>query len=70
MQALIKRFVWAECGITGYGLIAAVLILIGIAAWVVPTAPRVAAASTQIGVDPFEMTAHAKHLPTSHYSSF
>jgi hypothetical protein len=49
-----------------YGLIAAALMLIGVGTWVVATAPRVVA-STQIGVNPLEMMASAKDLPTSYY---
>ena len=66
MQAAIKRLVRGKSGVTVYGLIAVALMLIGVEAWAVATAPRVVA-STQIGVDPLEMMAHAKHLPTSHY---
>jgi hypothetical protein len=62
MQTLIKRFVRGEVGVTAYGLIAAALMLIGVGAWVVATAPRVVA-STQI--NPLEMMANAKDLPTS-----
>ena len=39
MQALIKRFVRGKSGVTAYGLIAAALMLIGVGAWVVATAP-------------------------------
>jgi len=69
MQALIKRLVRGESGVTTYGLIAAALMLIGVGAWGVATAPGVAA-STQIGVNPLEMMAGAKDLPASHYSNF
>jgi len=62
MQTLIKRFVRGESGVTAYGLIAAALMLIGVGAWVVATAPRVVA-STQI--NPLEMMANAKDQPTS-----
>lgn len=62
MQALIKRFVRGESGVTAYGLIAAALMLIGVGAWVVALAPRVVD-STQI--NPLEMMANAKVLPTS-----
>jgi hypothetical protein len=51
MQALISRFVSRESGVNAYGLIAAALMLIGVGAWVVATAPRVVA-SPQIGIDP------------------
>jgi len=68
MQALIKRFVRGGSGVTAYGLIAAALMLIGIGAWVVATAPRVVAA-TQIGLNPLEMMANAGDLPTSHYDT-
>jgi len=43
----------------------AALILIGVGVWGVANAPR-GAASTQIGVDPLQIMAHAKDLPTSH----
>jgi Flp pilus assembly pilin Flp len=36
---LIKRFMRGESGVTVYGLIAAALMLIGVAAWVVATTP-------------------------------
>ena len=62
MQTLIKRFVRGESGVTAYGLIAAALMLIGVGAWVVATAPRVVD-STQI--KPSEMMANAKDLPAS-----
>jgi len=62
MQTLIKRFVRGESGVTAYGLIAAALMLIGVGAWVVATAPRVVD-STQI--KPLEMMANAKDLPAS-----
>ncbi len=63
MQPLIKRFVRGEFGVTAYGLIAAALMLIGVGAWVVATAPGRVVASTQI--NPLEMMANAKDLPTS-----
>jgi hypothetical protein len=66
MQALISRFVRRESGVTAYGLIAAALMLIGVGAWVVATAPRVVA-SPQIGIDPLQMMANAGDLPTLHY---
>ena len=62
MQTLIKRFVSGESGVTEYGLIVAALMLIGVGAWAVAPAPRVVA-STQI--NPLEMMANAKDLPTS-----
>jgi Flp pilus assembly pilin Flp len=62
MQTLIKRFVRGEFGVTAYGLIAAVLMLIGVGAWVVATAPSRVVASTQI--NPLEMMTNAKDLPT------
>jgi hypothetical protein len=50
MQALIKRFVTGGSNVTAYGLIAAVLMLIGVGGWVVATAaPYVV--STQIGIN-------------------
>jgi hypothetical protein len=66
MQALIKRFVRGESGVTACGLIAAALMLIGVGAWVVATAPRVVA-SPQIGINPLQMMTNAGNLPTSHY---
>jgi hypothetical protein len=62
MRTLVERFVRGESGVTAYGLIAAALVLIGVGAWVVALAPRVVA-STQI--NPLEMMANAKDLPTS-----
>jgi len=62
MRTLVERFVRGESGVTAYGLIAAALMLIGVGAWVVATAPRVVA-STQI--NPLEMMANAKDQPTS-----
>jgi hypothetical protein len=63
MRTLIERFVRGESGVIAYRLIAAALILIGVGAWAVATAPRVVVASTQI--NPLEMMANAKDLPTS-----
>jgi Flp pilus assembly pilin Flp len=67
MQALFPRFA-REPGVTAieYGLITAALMLIGVGAWVVVAAPRVAA-STQIEINPLQMMTNAKDLPTSHY---
>ena len=62
MRTLVERFVRGESGVTAYGLIAATLVLIGIGAWVVAATPRVVD-STQI--NPLEMMAKAKDLPTS-----
>ena len=63
MRTLIEHFVRGESGVTAYGLIAAAaLMLIGVGVWVVAPAPRVVA-STQI--NPLEMMANAKDLPTS-----
>jgi hypothetical protein len=62
MQTFIKRFVAGESGVSAYGLIAAALLLIGVGAWSVATAPRVVA-STQI--DPLEMMANARDLPST-----
>jgi Flp pilus assembly pilin Flp len=62
MQALPKHFVRSESGVTAYGLIAAPLILVGVAAWIVATAPGVAA-STQINQLGF--MANANDAPTS-----
>jgi len=68
MQALIKRFVRGESGVAAYGLIAAALMLIGVGAWDIATAPRVVA-STEIGNNPLQMMANAGDLPTSHYDA-
>src|SRR5215472_10028181 len=62
MQTFIERFVKGESGVTAYGVTAAALMLIGVGAWVVASAPRVVA-SPQI--NPLEMMANAKDLPTS-----
>jgi hypothetical protein len=62
MRTLIERFVRGQSGVTAYGLTAAVLMLIGVGAWVVASTPRVVA-SPQI--NPLEMMANAKDLPTS-----
>ena len=63
MRALIERFVRGESGVTAYGLTAAAaLMLIGVGAWVVAPAPRVAAPAQ---INPLEMMASAKDLPTS-----
>ena len=68
MRTLLSRFGRSESGVTaiGYGLSAAALMLIGVVAWMVTTAPRVAA-STQVGVNPLQMMADANHLPASDY---
>jgi Flp pilus assembly pilin Flp len=66
MQALISRFVRRESGVTAYGLIVAALMLIGVGAWIVATAPRVVA-SPQIGINPLQMMGNAGNLPTSSY---
>jgi hypothetical protein len=62
MRTIIERFVRGESGVTAYSLIAGATVLIGVGAWVVATTPRVVA-STQI--NPLEMMANAKNLPTS-----
>jgi cytoskeletal protein RodZ len=62
MRTLVERFVRGESGVTAYGLAAAALMLIGVGAWVVASAPRVVA-SPQI--NPLEMMANAKDLPSS-----
>jgi len=62
MRTLVERFVRGESGATAYGLIAAALMLIGVGAWAVASAPRVVA-SPQI--NPLEMMANAKDLPSS-----
>lgn len=62
MRTLIERFVRGESGVTAYGLIAAAAILIGVGAWVVAPTPRVVAPAQ---INPLEMMANAKDLPTS-----
>ena len=63
MRTLIERFVRGESGVTAYGLIAAAaLMLIGVGAWVVAPSPRVVA---PVQINPLEMMANAKDLPTS-----
>ena len=62
MRTLVERFVRGESGVTAYGLIATALMLIGVGAWAVASAPRIVA-SPQI--NPLEMMANAKDLPTS-----
>jgi len=62
MQSFIKRFVSGESSVTAYGLTAAALMLIGVGAWLVATAPRVVASNQ---INPLEMMANAKDLPSS-----
>ena len=63
MWALAERFVRGESGVTAYGLTAAAaLMLIGVGAWVIAPAHRVAAPAQ---INPLEMMANAKDLPTS-----
>lgn len=62
MRTVIERLVRGGSGVTAYGLIAAALMVIGGGAWFAATAPSVVA-STQI--NPLEMMANAKDLPTS-----
>jgi hypothetical protein len=62
MRTVIERFVRGESGVTAYGLIAAALMLIGVGAWGVATAPHVVASKQ---INPLEMMANAKDLPTS-----
>jgi hypothetical protein len=63
MRTLIERFVRGESGVTAYGLIAAAaLMLIGVGVWVVAPTPRVVAPAL---INPLEMMANAKDLPTS-----
>lgn len=62
MRALIEHFVRGESGLTAYGLTAAAVMLIGAGAWIVAPAHHVVV-STQI--NPLEMMANAKDLPTS-----
>ncbi|MGN6748349.1 MAG: hypothetical protein ACTHJS_07125 [Xanthobacteraceae bacterium] len=68
MQAVIKPVV-RNSGpkAIGYSLIGGALMLIGAGVWVIASSPRVAA-STQIEVNPLQMMADAKDLPTSHYN--
>lgn len=47
-------------------IFAVVLMLIGVGASVVVNAPR-GVVSTQIGIDPLQMMAHAQELPAPHY---
>ena len=61
-----QAFCEGESGVTTYGLISATLMLIGVGAWVVATAPRVVA-SAQMGINPLEMMADARDLPTAQY---
>lgn len=64
MRMLIQRFVRGESGVTAYGLFAAAVMLIGVGAWVLATAspPRVVAPAQ---INPLEMMANAKDLPSS-----
>jgi hypothetical protein len=50
-------------------MFAAALVLIGIGAGVVATAPRVAA-SNAVGIDPFQMMTNATDLPTVHFVDY
>jgi hypothetical protein len=62
MRTLIERFVRGESGVTAYGLIAAAaLMLIGVGVWVVAPTRRVVAPAQ---INPLEMMANAKDLPT------
>lgn len=63
MGTLIERLVRGESAIIAYGLVAAACMLIGIAAWLVATPPTRVVAPAQI--NPLEMMANAKNLPTS-----
>jgi len=60
MQALQKRFARPGSDVTAYGLIAAPLMLIAVAAWVIATAPDVAASLNQLGI-----MANTNDAPTS-----
>jgi hypothetical protein len=63
MRTLIESFVRGESGVTAYGLIAAAgLMLIGVGVWVVAPTRRVVAPAQ---INPLEMMANAKDLPTS-----
>jgi hypothetical protein len=47
-------------------MFAAALVLIVVGAWAVAITPRVAA-STPVGIDPFQMMTNATDLPTAHH---
>ena len=47
----------------------AALILIAVGAWAITTTPRVIA-STQVGIDPFQMMINARDLPAAHYVDY
>ena len=64
MPVLINRFVRRESRFTAYGLIGAALMLSGVGAWALASAPRVVA-STQI--NPLKMMADVRDLPTQRY---
>jgi hypothetical protein len=50
-------------------LFAAILVLIGVGAWVLTTNSRVAA-STPAGVDPLQIMTSATNLPATHYTDY
>ena len=50
-------------------MFAAALVLIGIGTWAVTINQRVAA-STPAGIDPLQMMANAKDLPSTHYVDY
>jgi hypothetical protein len=49
--------------------IAAALIPIAVGAWAFTTTPRVAA-STPVGIDPFQLMINARDLPAAHYVDY
>jgi hypothetical protein len=51
----------------GYFAVVAVLVLIGLATWTVPTTHAFVA---NTGIDPSAMTIATKDLPTSHYDDY
>ena len=56
-----------KTGVTAICLIAALLILIGLQTWTVPTTHAFVAVA---GINPSEMMTTAKNLPTSHYDDY
>jgi hypothetical protein len=51
----------------GYFVAGAILILIGLATWTIPTTN---AFTTSAGVDPFRMMTSATALPVAHYDDY
>jgi len=62
MRALIDRLVRSETGLTACGLVAAALMVVGVGAWLVAPIHHVVASAQ---INPLEMMANAKDLPTS-----